>query len=89
MKQRMTGRFHYPLYLFGRYTVQDIVRLGLPTVAFYLLAPPLAEEPMRALLLSGTGAVLGCLWYSQRPYGKPVEYVVYHFIRWLVRVVVR
>lgn len=89
MKQRMPGKFHYPFHIFGRYTAKDIVRLGIPVTFLYWIAPSLHEEPLIALLLTGGGVVLGYCWYRFRPYGSPVEYLLYHMVRWILVVVRR
>jgi len=71
-----------PIQFFGRFTPYDLGRLAGPAALAYgwvRLTGPATRTA--AIVLLGAAAV-GLVWYRLRPYGLPLEHLLYHVARW-------
>lgn len=61
------------LQFFGRFTWKDILRITTPGLLLYTLS----TSPVPPVI----GLTIGFLLYSFRPYNRPLDQHLYHFIR--------
>jgi len=80
----MRPRYRFPsnisdvsFQFFGRFTWKDIIRITFPIVVIQLTL----SNPYALLV----GLFVGLIWYGFRPYNHPVDYHIYHLIRFTLR----
>ncbi|MFA1610063.1 VirB4 family type IV secretion system protein [Halobellus rubicundus] len=81
---RIPGDLNIPTRFFGRFTPRDLIRISTPLILIWIQVSgsPLNLSTAVLLLL---GAGVSTVWYGFRPYGKPLDNHLYHFLRWLYR----
>lgn len=79
---RIPSRFDVATRFFGRFSWQDIARIGLPAAAGYAAAP--MSNPGLQAGATAAGLLVGTLLYGYRPHDRTLDSHLYHAARWLV-----
>ena len=81
MKVRFPRDVEIPVKLFARYTPIDLIRIGSPAAAGYIICTAAGLPSTVSLAALGIGAVLGLVWATLQFHGKHLDELAYHFIR--------